>query len=1307
MANYNPHAPFILGNEFTGIRDEELLYEPLSNSFERGYGFHLDTARNVGYVRAYINEFPDGFIQDNTFTANIYPRGAENQSGPVRRVIIPCNNGIVTGDALTSGSFSFVGGASNVQTAMWNPSSESAIQVRVGELYNATVICFFGVNNYAQLLYNKRILGVNFLCGIDIGNLIINGGNDQGFLKLWLANDYSIINTGGGFSFANGGALEYGPLVSPNTPTTDVRLDRIRLGDVSRFYGVTGQNSAIGTVNVRPWNFGELARFEASHPSRLHMRFTNNVVGVQSGSTSVLIGYAALEVFYCEETRVGVGSRIFQVTDFSTTPMSPYFMGANQIQIRNMATGAGLVLPAGDYSVTLNQSNFGDTVGALRTAQRSPTFNELRVLEELNTVTGVQVNLPFPLNDEAINTTLTEESTVLIPQLSLHASGGSPPTLTETHGYGRVAPAEVYGSVVARQELYDDILGAATSYNTVRFFARRFGETAVPLTFSGYSPAAGLLLPGTAGAYASTPDAAALDIVGDIDLRIDLTAADWTPGTTSALIAKWGVAGQRSYLFNLNTAGALELAWSTNGTAVSIATSTAAIPIAEGRLTLRATLDVDNGAVGNDATFYIGPTIDGPWTQLGAVVTQAGVTSIFAGTLAVEVGSQSIGTLSLLSGVVHVAQIHPGINAVPVATPNFSAQPAGTTSFNDSVGRTWTINGAASIIAGISASSVTITPDEFDALTTDIVDGWKRVDLRFTTPPSMGAAGLPESVWQWSAPGETAGNRWEVLANCAPAVTGTPVNTVYLSFVPTVEQLYESTYQPPSGSIAELTWVPQGMGSPYVTGSVQDDSSDAVLIFAQDMAPVTGFGVTVRSQAITGIGQNCGIDPCGIPTHILYNQLQWGLPVNTGLASDSFTRNVSNGLGSADRGGAYTLSGVATQYAVNGSQASITPSAVSVMTLGTLANIGVNVDMTIVVSASGALTAGTTARASAVARHTDVNNYYSALVQTTADTNATILGFQKTVAGVETVLGTVAIPNTMNNSTQLKVRFLVQGTLLKAKAWSVYNPEPTYWQIETTDTSLTTGTGVGFAARSGTLASNTLLFDNLSVGPTNYWFGYYELQRNDDITEWQTIMKATNPAVTGFRDYEARVGMSSSYRIRSVDLYDFAGPWSSTVSVSTISPGVSGSCLSDAHVMIFTTNAVQSGIRNLAYSNAWESEVEEPFGFPEATALQLQPMYDRNFFTAFHPLERGGEQFTRTLLVQAAAISPETLADFTSLRDMAWASVPYVCVRDEDGNRWFAAITVPSGMVRNRRRLYTADIGIVEVTATAAEVDPS
>lgn len=242
---------------------------------------------------------------------------------------------------------------------------------------------------------------------------------------------------------------------------------------------------------------------------------------------------------------------------------------------------------------------------------------------------------------------------------------------------------------------------------------------------------------------------------------------------------------------------------------------------------------------------------------------------------------------------------------------------------------------------------------------------------------------------------------------------------------------------------------------------------------------------------------------------------------------------------------------------------------------------------------------------------------------------------------------------------------------------------------------------------------SSMSYNNLTWSPTSSstpvsGFGYYEVQRMDTITtDWQTIAQMTSPTASGFKDYEARVGILSSYRIRSVNSLLFAGSWSSTVTGTLTAPGVTGVGMGvNARTLLFTTNEIQSGASNLAYALAFESDTTEEFKFPEATFTQYQFMYNRDFQVAFRPLERGGEAFSRTVLVQAAAISPPTLADFTSLRNLAWSDVPYVCVRDEDGNRWFANVTVPTGRVKmNNRELYLADINVIEVTDTASIVE--
>lgn len=195
-------------------------------------------------------------------------------------------------------------------------------------------------------------------------------------------------------------------------------------------------------------------------------------------------------------------------------------------------------------------------------------------------------------------------------------------------------------------------------------------------------------LPGESGDYASTPDAAALDITGDIDLRVEAALDDWSPTGFMALVAKWTASGdQRSYQLRITTAGEIELVWSTDGTLANVVSENSTVGLGGvvsngGRIWVRATLDVDNGASGYDVTFY--HSTDGStWTQLGAVVTGGATTSIHAGTAIVEVGSVNVGTATLADGGVYNAQILSGIDGTTELDANFQDQLVGATSFTE------------------------------------------------------------------------------------------------------------------------------------------------------------------------------------------------------------------------------------------------------------------------------------------------------------------------------------------------------------------------------------------------------------------------------------------------------------------------------------------------------------------------------------------------------------------------------------------------------------------------------------------------
>jgi hypothetical protein len=218
-------------------------------------------------------------------------------------------------------------------------------------------------------------------------------------------------------------------------------------------------------------------------------------------------------------------------------------------------------------------------------------------------------------------------------------------------------------------------------------------------------------------------------------------------------------------------------------------------------------------------------------------------------------------------------------------------------------------------------------------------------------------------------------------------------------------------------------------------------------------------------------------------------------------------------------------------------------------------------------------------------------------------------------------------------------------------------------------------------------------------------WAYFEVQRQDDTMPadvWETIAQVAEPTVTGVDDYEARVGVNCRYRIRTMHRTGIGGPWTDPVTVSIPAPGVTGTH-TGVGVLILTSNHHPAA--NLAYVMSWDRRAPEDFTFAEAGQVDLQAMYQRDYRLALRPSERGGVEFTRTVLVNAAAIPAETLdKGFRQLRDLAWDQVPYVCVRDELHNRWLSALLVPSGTVQRRPagQVQLAQLTVVEVTDTPA-----
>lgn len=245
---------------------------------------------------------------------------------------------------------------------------------------------------------------------------------------------------------------------------------------------------------------------------------------------------------------------------------------------------------------------------------------------------------------------------------------------------------------------------------------------------------------GSTTGIASTPDTAALDVSGDIDLLWE-GETDWYAIGSQFLIGKWGISGSRAYGMRIGD-GQLALNFVTPAGASLQAA--AYLPTLPRRAAVRATLDTDNGAGGYTARLYWAASITGPWTQVGTDITSTtyGPVTIRNVTAPLSIAPAQVESgVYPLSGRVYRAEVRSGIDGTLVADPDFTAQAAGTTAFTDSAGRAWTLSGTAAVrdrvdrfIGEISEWPQRWVPSEADAWTPVTAAGVLRRLGRGTSP---------------------------------------------------------------------------------------------------------------------------------------------------------------------------------------------------------------------------------------------------------------------------------------------------------------------------------------------------------------------------------------------------------------------------------------------------------------------------------------------------------------------------------------------------------------------------------------------
>ncbi|MDH2428942.1 LamG-like jellyroll fold domain-containing protein [Sphaerisporangium sp. TRM90804] len=212
------------------------------------------------------------------------------------------------------------------------------------------------------------------------------------------------------------------------------------------------------------------------------------------------------------------------------------------------------------------------------------------------------------------------------------------------------------------------------------------------------------------------------------------------------------------------------------------------------------------------------------------------------------------------------------------------------------------------------------------------------------------------------------------------------------------------------------------------------------------------------------------------------------------LVTDAFGRTVAGGLGSAQTGGAYTLSGAAGSFSVDGSAAKLGLPSTGANRRAYLNSVSsTRTDGTFTFSSDKAAT-GNGVYVWNVGRAVSGAGDYRARVRLLAGGGVGLLVSRTDAANTETALvGEQTVSGlTYTAGTALKLRLAVTGTsptTVAAKVWAAAGAEPASWQVSATDSTadlqVAGGAGFGtFLSGSATNAPVTVTVDDYGVTDT-------------------------------------------------------------------------------------------------------------------------------------------------------------------------------------------------------------------------------
>ncbi|WP_430667240.1 PKD domain-containing protein [Jatrophihabitans telluris] len=290
----------------------------------------------------------------------------------------------------------------------------------------------------------------------------------------------------------------------------------------------------------------------------------------------------------------------------------------------------------------------------------------------------------------------------------------------------------------------------------------------------------------------------------------------------------------------------------------------------------------------------------------------------------------------------------------------------------------------------------------------------------------------------------------------APPPPNNPPTAAFVSACSGLACSFDGTGSADSdGTIASYSWV-FGDGSPTGSGSSPAHTYAAGGTFTVTLTVTDNQGATnATSRSVTVTA----------PSSV--------------YASDAFNRSVTNGFGTADQGGPWSLSAGSTYYSVAGGLASIR--------LNAGQQIGASLASAAASTTDADITLGLTSDKAQVGnglytwvsgRRVSATTEYRARIRLSG-TGAVFLYLTKVVNGTETALTTerALTGTTFTPGALLRVRVQVFGTTpttVRAKVWPGGTTEPTAWAASTTDTTsaLQVAGGFGFTAYLSSAATN-------------------------------------------------------------------------------------------------------------------------------------------------------------------------------------------------------------------------------------------